>query len=312
MKVCFIGACGHWEQAYQYLKTRNDITFCGFAPGCPEENQIDSIDNTITYFADYRTMLDKVKPELAIISPIFALTGQIIIECANRGIDVFSEKPIASSFEELNQVESAVSKNGIKFCAMHSLRFEPAFFFAAEMVKEGKLGKLQMITAQKSYKYGTRPDWYSVPNLYGGTILWVGIHAIDWIAHFSGKRFVSVMAQSVGNCPEMAALCQFKLDDNVIASVNIDYYRPETATTHGDDRIRCVGTKGVLEVCGGKVLLVSQDGVVEYHPNSSPNLLAEFLADNILISKEELFYITKVAIAANESAKTEKIIMIGD
>ena len=312
MKVCFIGACGHWGQAYHYLKTRQDIVFCGFAPGSPEEMQTNSIDKEIPYFADYRAMLDEVKPDLAIVSPIFGITGQIIIECANKGIDVFSEKPIASSLEELEQVKHAVNENGIRFCAMHYLRFTPAFFHAEKMVRDGKIGKLQMLTAQKSYKYGSRPDWYHVAELYGGTIPWVGIHAIDWIAYFSGKRFVSVTAQSIGTSPEMAALCQFSLEDNVIASVNIDYYRPNSAPTHGDDRIRCVGTKGVLEVSGERISLMNQEGVFEYCPDTAPELLAEFLDNNNPLSCEEIFHITKAALAAKESANTKKTVMIGD
>ena len=169
-----------------------------------------------------------------------------------------------------------------------------------------------MITAQKSYQYGNRPDWYRVPELYGGTIPWVGIHAIDWIAYFSGKRFVSVTAQSIGESPEMAALCQFRLEDDVIASVNMDYYRPKAAGTHGDDRIRCVGTEGVLEVSGGKISVIDQEGEVEYCPDTAPELLAEFLDGHSPLSLADIFHITKVAIAARESANTEKTVIIGD
>ena len=310
MKVCFIGACGHWKQAYLSLKTRQDIEICGFAPGCPEEGQNDSIHKEIPYFADYRAMLDQVKPDLAILSPAFGITGRIVIECANRGIHIFSEKPVASSFAELEQVKCAVKESGIRFCAMHYLRFAPAFFCAAKLAREGKIGKIQMITAQKSYKYGIRPDWYCVPELYGGTIPWVGIHAIDWVAHFSGKGFVSVTAQSVGENPEMAALCQFRLEDGVIASVNIDYYRPNTAKGHGDDRIRCVGTEGILEVIGGKITLIHEEGVFEYCPDTAPDLLAEFLDGNDPLSCEEIFHITKAAIAAKEAANSGKTVFI--
>ena len=312
MKVCFIGSCGHWKQALNCLKKRQDVQFVGFAPGSAHEKLTRSIDPDIPYFAEYETMLDTAKPDLAIVSPVFGLTGQVIIACAKRKIDVFSEKPIASSFEELEQVKRAVKNSGIQFCAMHYLRFAPAFFHAAKMVQDGRIGKLQMITAQKSYQYGTRPDWYRVPELYGGTIPWVGIHGIDWIAYFSGKRFVSVTAQSIGESPEMAALCQFRLEDGVIASVNMDYYRPKSAGTHGDDRIRCVGTEGVLEVSGGKILLIDQEGEVEYCPDTAPELLAEFLDGRSPLSLEDIFHITKVAIAARESANTEKTVIIGD
>lgn len=312
MKVCFIGACGHWRQAFSYLKTREDVVFCGFAPGSRAENKTDSIDENIPYFEDYIAMLDSVKPDLAVVSPVFGITGEVILACARRGIHVFAEKPIAGSLEELERVKTAIKNSGIRFSAMHYLRFTPAFYHAAQMVRSGKIGTVQMLTAQKSYKYGARPAWYSDAKLYCGTIPWVGIHAIDWIAQFTGKRFVSVSANSVGENPEMAALCQFSLEDGVIASVNIDFYRPQTAPTHGDDRIRCVGTKGVLEVIGDKILLIDQEGVSEYRPETAPRLLAEFLDGKDPLPIDEIFHITETAIRANDAAKSGKTEHIGD
>ena len=306
MKVCFIGACGHWAQALNYLKTRKGIEFCGFAEGSPEEKMEASIDPQIPFFKDYQAMLDEVKPDLAVVSPVFGLTGRVIIECAKRKINVFAEKPVAASFKELEKVEQAIEESGIRFCAMHYLRYEPAFYQAARMVKEGKIGDIRMITAQKSYKYGVRPAWYSDPSLYCGTIAWVGIHALDWIAQFSGKKFVSVTAKTWGKNPEMAALCQFQMEDGIIASANIDYYRPETALTHGDDRVRCVGTDGVIEVCEGKISLINKEGNFTYCPREAPELLAEFLDGGEGISVSEILHITKAAIAAQESAQKEK------
>lgn len=311
MKVCFIGGCGHWRNAYSYLQTRQNVVFGGFAPGSDQEEPGDFFRNAGPFYEDYQTMLEEVKPDLAVVSPIFALTGQVILQCARRGIDVFSEKPVASSFEELEAVRQAVHESGIRFCAMHYLRYNPAFYHAAKMVREGRIGKLQMITAQKSYRYGTRPEWYGDRTLYGGTIPWVGIHGMDWIADFSGKRFLSVNARSVGENPEMAALCQFEMEDGLIASVNLDYYRPETAPTHGDDRVRCAGTEGVLEVSGGKISLMCKEGVFEYCPDSAPELLEEFLDGEKGISVEEIFHITKAAIAARESADSKQTVEIG-
>ena len=312
MKVCFIGSCGHYRHALRVLKEREGVEFCGFAPGSREEEKHDSIDPVLPYFADFDTMLDQVRPDLAIVSPIFGITGKIILACARRGIHVFAEKPVASSFRELELVEKSVKENGIRFCAMHYLRFAPAFYHGAKLVREGRIGKPQMVTAQKSYVFGTRPTWYKDPMLYGGTIPWVGIHAIDWISFFSGKRFQSVTAQSIGQSPEMAALCQFAMEDGVIASANLDFYRPNTAPTHGDDRVRCVGTEGVLEVKDGKILLMNKDGVSEFSPHTAPELLTAFLDGEDPLPAAEIFHLTKTAIAARESAKSGKTLFIGD
>ena len=301
MKVCFIGACGHTRQAYAYLKTREDVEFCGIAPESAHENLYMSFDPDIPYYADYKEMLDKTAPNLAVVSPVFGHTGRVIIECAHRGIDVFSEKPVAASLSELRDVESAVCEGGIRFCAMHYLRYDPAFYHGARLVRGGAIGEVRMVSAQKSYKYGTRPAWYSDSELYGGTVPWVGIHAIDWIYNFTGKRFLSVSSQSVGKNPEMAAICQFEMEDGVIASVNLDYYRPQNAPTHGDDRIRCVGMKGVLEVRDGQIILINGEGSGVIAPSAAPELLESFIDGKEAVSKEEIFYLTRVALIARDA-----------
>ncbi len=312
MKICFIGACGHTKQAYVYLKTRQDVEFCGIAPESAHENMTVSFNPAIPFYADYKDMLDKTAPDLAVTSPVFAHTSDVIIECAKRGINVFSEKPVAASLDALAAVETAVCESGIRFSAMHYLRYDPAFYRGAQLVKGGAIGEVRMVTAQKSYKYGTRPIWYSDRTLYGGTVPWVGIHAIDWIYNFTGKRFLSVNSTSFGTDPEMAAICQFEMEGGVIASVNIDYYRPAGAATHGDDRIRCVGTKGVIEVRDGIIILMNADGCEIITPTEAPELLENFIDGKDAISKEEIFYLTRVALAARDSADLGKKVKIED
>ena len=303
MKVCFIGACGHSKQAYKYLKTRADVDFVGMAPESEHEGLSASFDPAIPFYTDYLAMLGEVRPDLAVVSPVFGHTGRAIIECAKRGIDVFAEKPVAATLDELGEVEKAVRESGIRFCAMHYLRYAPAFYHGAKLVSAGAIGEVRMATAQKSYRYGKRPAWYNDRTLYGGTIPWVGIHAIDWIYHFTGKRFLSVSTRVVGRDPEMAALCQFEMEDGVIGGMNLDFYRPKEAPTHGDDRIRCVGTKGVIEVRGGEILLINGEGEQILRPTDAPELLEEFLDGGESISPEELFYLTRVAIIARDAAE---------
>jgi len=310
MKVCIIGTCGHSKQAYKYLKTREDVELCGIASGSPHEEKAASLDTAIPYYGDYVKMLDECRPDMAIVSPVFGVTGRVIIECAKRGTDVFAEKPVASSIAELERVREAVEKSGIRFCAMHYLRYSPAFYHAAKMVHSGEIGEVRMLTAQKSYKYGTRPLWYADRELYVGTVPWVGIHAIDWIYHFSQKQFKSVSTKTFGKAPEMAALCQFEMEDGVIASVNIDYYRPKGAPTHGDDRVRCVGSEGVIEVMNGRISLINAEGVKEIAPTDAPELLCEFIEGGEAISPEEIFYLTKVALLARDSADQNKTLTV--
>lgn len=311
MKVAFIGLCGHSMQAYETLRQRTDIIFCGIAPGSDHEQMSKSFDPSIPFFSSWESLLDQTHPHLAIVSPVFGLTGEIIIECAKRGINVFSEKPVAGTLEELERVKTAVKTSGIRFCAMHYLRVSPAFWQGAAMVRGGAIGEVRLLNAQKSYRFGTRPDWYQDRTLFTGIIPWVGIHAIDWIYAFTGKKFLSVNASCAGS-PERTALFRFDLENEISASVSLDYFRPETAPTHDDDRIRCVGTTGILEVREGKIHLMNADGVHTITPEPAPELLSEFLAGNPLLSSDEIFYLTRVALLARESADIKQTISIGE
>ena len=139
--------------------------------------------------------------------------------------------------------------------------------------------------------------------------LFDGIHAIDWIYAFAGKKFLSVNASCAGT-PERTALCRFDLEGGTMASVTLDYYRPEIAPTHDDDRIRCVGTEGILEVRDGMIHLMNRDGVRTIAPDPAPELFTCFLEGNDLLSPDELFYLTRVALLARESADTQATVAI--
>lgn len=311
MKICYVGNCGHTWQAHDVLKARDGVILCGVAPGSAHEGMTRSFDPSVPFYASYMEMLDTVRPDLCVVSPVFGKTGEVILACAARGIDVFAEKPVATTLDELDTVETAVKKSGIRFCAMHYLRYKPAFYHAARLVRDGAVGDVRLLTAQKSYKFGTRPEWYYDRTLYGGTIPWVGVHAIDWIWAFSGKRFLSVSAGSAGN-PEMTALCQFELEGGAMASINLDYYRPVGAPTHDDDRIRCVGTQGVIEVAKERITLIDKDGAREIEAPPAPELLTSFLEGEDVILADEIFYLTRVALVARDAADCGKKLKIED
>ena len=304
-RVCFIGADGHGGFAYSEIKELEGIKFCGAAPGCDKEGIPEFARGVMPEFSNWKEMLEAVQPDVAVVSTVFGLNAAITIECCRRGIDVFTEKPVAGTLEELSAVENAVRESGVRIGAMHYMRYTPSFYHAQKAVAGGAVGEIKMMTAQKSYIFGTRPDWYKNRGLYTGTIPWVGIHAIDWLWHFSGKRFLSVSAVQSGN-PERAALCGFKMEGGVFASLNIDFYRPFSMKTHGDDRIRVVGTDGIMEVFDDRYVLLDKNGTHELAPKTAPKLTVEFMLERPTLTSDEIFMLTRTALLAREAADTGK------
>ena len=320
MKVVMIGASGH---GYICLpdSIRADRTFAAIAPGSAGESvagmarRFEQIGYTPAVYADYREMLKKEKPDVAIVDNFYGEHGQVILDAFAAGCHVFAEKPAAANLEQLEEIEAAWRRAGTAFCGMLTFRYEGAFYRAWQLIREGAVGQVRLLNAQKSYKFGERPDFMNRRETYGGTIPWVGIHGIDWILWMSGGHFTSVTAvQSAaeapnGVCPETTALAQFRMDGGRMASLTIDYLNPAAAPCHGDDRIRVVGTKGVLEVQKNSVTLVNDKGI--QHPENLPggDMFGDFLAQAAgngicRISAEETFAATRAALLARQSADT--------
>lgn len=89
----------------------------------------------------------------------------------------------------------------------------PEFFAAYEAVQNGAVGDIAMLYGRKSYYFNSsRPDFYRRRETYGGTILWVAVHALDWFCWFAGNVSEIYATQTVkgnkgyGECEAAAAI----------------------------------------------------------------------------------------------------------
>lgn len=326
MKVCFAGTTGHYGYALSAILKDPDLTIVGVAPGHPDEDMSTRLvkamkDNhlPVAYFNDYIEMLDTVHPDILVANSFFGVQASIAAEGLRRGIHVFCEKPIATNMEDLAKLRSVYDASSVRLCAMFGIRFDPWFMTAYHYVNAGFIGEVRLLHGQKSYKLGTRGPQYKSRALYGGTIPWVGSHAVDWIYKFSGRRFETVAAAHSTACNndhgdlEATAVCMFTLTGGVVATASIDYMRPEAAPSHGDDRIRVVGSLGVLEVRDSEIILIDKDGSRVIPNENCPGIFADFV-DSIrtdrpaFVTPEDSFYITEACLRAREAADTGKIV----
>ncbi len=276
----------------------------------------------IPFYDDYRRMLDREKPDLAVVAPFFFLQSRIASECLERGIHVFVEKPMAVSMEQLERLRRAYSQGKAALCPMLASRYHPAFHAAWRAIKEGLVGEPLLITAQKSYKLGTRHPMYTHRATYGGTIPWVAIQAIDWIYWFTGGRMTEAIAAhtAMGNRGhgemESSGTCFYRLANGGSASLTFDYFRPGGAPTHGDDRVRIAGEKGIVEIINGEAVLLTHDAAPRRLEKEDPlSLFQEFVHSieektPIRITAAEAFAVSDIALRTRESADTKAPVVL--
>lgn len=326
MKICFIGASGH-SSAVARSGRLAAVTPAGIAAGSKGE----SIDNMYKYlcgaghspekYDDYIKMLDELRPDAVIVDNYYGDHAAASIEALKRGAHVLADKPLATTLDDLDKLKKEQAKSGRQIAAMFTMRFETEFRAAHQIVKSGQIGDVRIINAQKSYRLGARPDFYKSRKSFGGLIPWVGIHAIDLIYLMTGKQFAyidaSCSSQSNANHGDLdvTAAANFILEGDILATVTIDYLRPSAAPSHGDDRLRVVGSSGIVEVLKNKVTLIDKEGERElaltadsHHTHT--DMFADFLdyidGRESLLNTEEAFYITETAIRAQISADEKR------
>ena len=311
MKICIIGNSGHWGYARRAFGSHQLI---GIAPGYPGDDmgaaqeRLKQLGYDVPIFEDYRELI--ALSDVAVINTRFDLNAEISAQCLEKNVHAFTEKPLATTLADLQMLRGAQAQSKAMVIGMFGIRYSGWMLTVKEAIRD--IGKIRMVNGQKSYKLGLRPEFYENRGQFGGMIPWVAIHAMDWIYFLTGAKVekMSAMTSNLHNYGkgdlEMTALCQFRLEGDILASVNADYYRPLSAPTHDDDRIRVVGTEGIVEYKGGVVTKIGKDGETELPILPSENIFNLFLqriaGEDVGITPEECFYLTEIALKARDIA----------
>jgi predicted dehydrogenase len=324
LRVGLIGRDGHAEILLDSIPKLQNVKWTAYAKSEPCEDNTwvqkhPAASGEVRVYDTYQEMLEKQSLDVVGVCLPFYQNAEASIQAARKGIHVLSEKPAATNLQDLARLEAAISQSGVRYSIMLNMRAMPIFQAARQAVRQGAIGEPILISSQKSYKYGSeRPWFYKDIKTYGGTIPWIGIHALDYMRWVSGLEYSQVAAfegnkahpQAPG-CEDHAAML-FQLANGGSATCHLDFLRPEAAPTHGDDRLRIAGSEGVLEVLevGNRVSLINSKGHAGELPlPASVDFFSTFIAElrgvgQHLITAEEAFSITRVCLNARDAADT--------
>lgn len=332
LRVGLVGASGHPNLVLDGVIEMPGVELVAVAPGSYDEDMSAFMTAAAVkgvlpkVYGDYRCMLEAQALDVVAVTPAFHLHAAVTIEALRHGCAVYCEKPLALTQEDLRSVQTAWKAAGKPLGLMLNFRYEPAFYTAWKLVREGVIGDAILAFGQKTYRFGQRPDFFRRRETFGGLIPWVGIHAIDWCRWVSGRRFAAVTARH-GNIAtpgypglEDHAACLFEFDNGGSAVMTFDYLRPAGAPSHGDDVLRLTGSKGFLEVrLPGGLQVVTGKGPLNVPVSAPPyGPFADFLrsvmepAHECLVSVEDVFRVTGIALAAREAADRRERVCVND
>jgi predicted dehydrogenase len=94
-------------------------------------------------YADYREMLDREKPQFVVVAPRWVdVHKEMILACVERGIHVFSEKPLAPDLAQADAIVAACERAHVKLAIALQTRFSPRYERVKELIASGAIGEI--------------------------------------------------------------------------------------------------------------------------------------------------------------------------
>jgi predicted dehydrogenase len=247
------------------------------------------------FFADYRTMLAKTKPEVAVILTPHPFHAAIAIDCLEAGAHALVEKPIAVHVAEADAMIAAAKRANRLLAVNFQQRHRADVRTARKLIQEGRLGRVQhadmTVAWPRTAHYFKLASWRGTwAGEGGGVLMNQAPHNLDILCHLLGlpKRVVAwtrTTLHDIETEDTVQAMLEWGPSEartgvgGTLGSLHIS-----TAEAGRLERLEIVGTGGLLQMIRGGDLLFSrtepdfQRFLAESdQPFGKPQMLAETL-----------------------------------
>ena len=217
---------------------------------CTKRNDVKKLKKHAKVYRTLKQCL-KEKPDMGIISNETSLHVTTAIKLANEGLDLFLEKPLSNSLQDVEKLRTIIKKKKLITQMGCNLRFHPCIKKIKNMIEQQKIGKIISAQVQTCSYLPDYHPWenyrkgYAARKDLGGGIILTQIHEIDYM-YWLFQEVENVISMSGKfsdldiNVEDYSA-CLLKFRNKIIGELHMDYFqRPNFKSC----QIR--GTKGEI------------------------------------------------------------------
>lgn len=183
-----------------------------------------------TLYKNVDDLLEKEELDFVITALPTYLHEEIGVKIMKKGINLFSEKPMAITYEKAENMVRTAKEMGVKLMIGQCCRYEPKHIKLKEFVDSGKFGKVVRAHFERG---GTPPmwawqNWFMDGKRSGGAALDLHVHDVDLVNYIFGmpKAVCSLGTNHVSEHDSMHTLYYY--DDAVVTSlVDWSYSQPK-------------------------------------------------------------------------------------
>ena len=246
-------------------------------------------DMDITYFTDAEAMLSACDVDLIDIclpTPLHAATAADMLK---RGYHVLSEKPMARTWEEAQQMLCAARTSKGRLMIGQCLRFFPEYRYLKQVVEMNEFGRVlsARFSRQSPPPLWGYENWFMDYEKSGGCLYDMHIHDIDMVRYLFGNP----------HSVKCAAADVYSGKDSVFSQLD---YEGFPALVVGDWSLEGMEFRAEFCVAFEHATVVGENGVVTVYPRGAASYQPE-LAKGAGVTEEIRYFLNII------ESKQEKV-----
>ncbi len=219
-------------------------------------------NKNISKFNDYNKLIkaidsSEIKIDLIVLTTPSGLHSQQVIEAAKLGINVCTEKPMATRWEDGLQMVKACDEAGVRLFVVKQNRFNQTLQLAKKHILAGRLGRIALVTVnvfwQRPQSYYDQANWRGTWEFDGGALMNQASHYVDLLDWLIGPvESVNASIATIARRIEVedTAVMNIKWRNGALGTLAVTMLAyPENI----EGSITILGEKGTIKI-GGKAV----------------------------------------------------------
>lgn len=289
--IAFIGAGDIANLHAEAINTMPGAELIGLWNRTPEKGKAKAKEYGCSTYPSVDELLNDPK-----VDAVFVLTNmethcEYTVKAAEAGKHILVEKPAASSIVELEKMNAAVQKAGVKCMPVHNYIYEPGIERAKSMIEDGKLGDITQFYMMYNIHHADE-----IRARYPGVIRQILTHHSYTMLYLAGDpKTVSCLMNTVDDTiapQENVAMANIKMQNGTLSHLCASFANDDHAGDPWSCIIKVIGTKGSTRYSYRDFVINDRNGAhsqtYQNYPESIKNTAIHFIKRVVQNGEEPL------------------------